>query len=368
MSISLPIQKQNYIFRLVQKYMLLPQCTIKEFAHLIGVLTAACPAVSYSWMYTKMLEREKHLALLKFHNNYNAKFTPSTDILPDLLWWSKYIYIYKNKIERPTFLLEIFSDGSKQGWGAFCNNVRTGGKWKTEELELHINYLELKAAFLGLKIFARDECNCAILLRCDNTTAISYINRMGGIKYAHLNKITRDIWQWCEQRRIWLYTSYINSKDNKEADQESRNKNADTELEISKTTFQNITDILGKPDIDLFASRANAKCKMYASWKPDPDSFTVDAFTISWTPYFFYAFPPFTLILKCLRKIKTDRAEGILVFPYWPSQPWFPVLRAMCSSEIIYLDANQSLSNFSCRKRKQFQLSLGVARLSGTLS
>ena len=42
------------------------------------------------------------------------------------------------------------SDASKQGWGASCQRTNTGGPWTaTEQLE-HINYLEMKAAFLAL--------------------------------------------------------------------------------------------------------------------------------------------------------------------------------------------------------------------------
>jgi hypothetical protein len=45
---------------------------------------------------------------------------------------------------------------------------------------------------------------------------------MGGIQYPQLHKIAKQIWQWCEKRKIWLFASYIKSKDNKEADKESR--------------------------------------------------------------------------------------------------------------------------------------------------
>lgn len=38
--------------------------------------------------------------------------------------------------------------------------------------------LELHAAFLGLKGFAKDIHDCEILLRIDNTTAVSYKNRL----------------------------------------------------------------------------------------------------------------------------------------------------------------------------------------------
>ena len=53
----------------------------------------------------------------------------------------------------------MFSDASDNGWGAICNNQQASGFWKTEEREFHINYLEIKAAFLGLKTFANQMRN-----------------------------------------------------------------------------------------------------------------------------------------------------------------------------------------------------------------
>ena len=42
--------------------------------------------------------------------------------------------------------------------------------------------------------------------------------------------------------------------------------------------------------------------------------------------------PPFFLIKNCLSKIRREKSEIILVCPYWPSQPWFPVLLELASS------------------------------------
>ncbi|CAH2096873.1 unnamed protein product [Euphydryas editha] len=138
---------------------------------------------------------------------------------------------------------------------------------------------------------------------------------MGGIQFPHLNKLRKQLWQWCENGNIWLFVSYINTKDNVDADKESRRINPDIELSLSNVTYQNIVRALGELDIDLFAFRTNTKCKTYVSWHPDPDASCVDAFTINWHNINFYAFPPFTLILRCLQKIVNDEACGILVFP-----------------------------------------------------
>lgn len=230
--------------------------------------------------------------------------------------------------------------------------------------EFHINYLELLAIFLALKGFAKDIKNSYILLRADNTTAISYINRMGGIQFPHLNTLSRQIWQWCEKRNIWLFASYINTKDNYEADEESRKSNPDTECELSNRAFKLITEQLGQPNIDLFASRANAKCSNFVSWRKDPEATFIDAFTLNWNNHFFYAFPPFPLLLKCLQKIEQDKATGILIFPYWPGQAWYPLLKKLVNSDIVWLQPNVHRIS-SCYRN---QLILGAALLSGSRS
>lgn len=369
LSIELPPDKRRNIVKLVTKFTKLQTCSIRELARFIGILVAACPAIKYAWVYTKILERQKFLALLKHNNDYEAKISLPNIILEDLNWWLSTVDTSHNFMRQPNFDIEIYTDASRSGWGSVCKNAQVHGKWKSSEKTCHINYLELMAAFLGLKSFASDATNCAILLRMDNTTAISYVNRMGGIQYPHLNDLARSLWKWCEQRNLWVYASYVNTKENR-ADAASRVVNPDTEWSLSDETFQDIIKYFGQPDIDLFASRDNAKCTRFISWKQDPDAVSVDAFTVDWQTYYFYAFPPFSLILKCLRKIIDDNAHGILVYPNWPSQPWFPLLQDLIVSDIVYLNPNKNLlqSNFRECHPLHKSLTLGVARLSSRLS
>ena len=57
-----------------------------------------------------------------------------------------------------------------------------GGRWTPSEAEYHINILELLAAFFALKCFCSHMNNCHIQIQIDNTTALAYINNMGGSK------------------------------------------------------------------------------------------------------------------------------------------------------------------------------------------
>lgn len=365
MTLELPLKKKQDILTRTENMLQKDTLTIRSFAQYLGTLTAACPAVAYGWLHTKSLERAKYLALLNSNDNYDAAMQVTSNLCDDLLWWKSNIRLSSSRIRSGNFMLEIFSDASSIGWGAACGKEKIGGSWSVEEVSCHINYLELLAAYFGLKSFTANLQDCQILLRIDNTTAISYINRMGGVQYPHLNHITRKIWSWCETRNIHLFASYIKSCLNRDADDQSRN--IDIEWELGSYYYKRIISKFGEPEIDLFASRINNKCKRYISWKRDPYAYDIDAFTVDWNKFFFYAFPPFSLILKVLQKIRNDNATGILVVPFWPSQPWFPVFQSLTVGEVLIFSPNIKLlsSNFRQTHPLHRHLSLAASVLSG---
>ena len=92
--------------------------------------------------------------------------------------------------------LEI--DASWTGWGAVCKGFKTGGPWSKQEQRLHINCLELPAAFLAFKCFFKNKRSIHVLQKMDNTSAIAYSNKMGGMVSLALNNIH------CKQRILAL--------------------------------------------------------------------------------------------------------------------------------------------------------------------
>lgn len=151
------------------------------------------------------------------------------------------------------------------------------------------------------------------------------------------------------------------------ADKESRRSDTDTEWSLSNHVFNKISKRFGPFALDLFVSLLNTKCELYISWIPDPGFISVDTFTLSWKEIYFYAFPPFILIPRVLRKIVDDGAEGILVIPWWPSQAWFPLFRRLITSEPIIFAPSKFLLSAPLRKNHPAfrTLSMGAAKLSG---
>ena len=76
--------------------------------------------------------------------------------------------------------MTIQSDSSKVAWGAVSGSVKTQGMWSATESALHINVLELQAANFAVQSFTKGKKNIHVHLQFDNTTAVAYLNKMGG--------------------------------------------------------------------------------------------------------------------------------------------------------------------------------------------
>ncbi|XP_039305579.1 uncharacterized protein LOC120357864 [Solenopsis invicta] len=200
--ISLSKEKKQKILDLISNMINRSECKIRDFAQLIGNLVAACPGVQYGWAHIKTLEREKELALIFNGVNYEGKMLISVGIKTDLLWWERNLPKAFANFKNTSLDKVIFTDASTSGWGAVLENKEIHGFWTKKEKREHINLLELKAIWLALQSFEAEIKNCHILLRVDNTTAIAYINKMGGIKYQRFNTIAMQIWHWAEKNNI----------------------------------------------------------------------------------------------------------------------------------------------------------------------
>ena len=116
---------------------------------------------------------------------------------------------------------------------------------------------------MALKSFCSSIKNSHVNIYIDYTTAVAYINAMGGTHSMGCNKVACDIWTWCIQRNIWVTAISLPGKENVDADKESRTFNDNTEWALSQNIFHDIIALYSKPSIDLFASRINKKVPCY---------------------------------------------------------------------------------------------------------
>ena len=114
----------------------------------------------------------------------------SAEAKNELEWWATNIHSVFRPLAQEKITLELRTDASGSGWGATDLKTKSGGRWNSEELirakTNEINYLETLAAGFGLKAFCPHLRDAHVLLRIDNTTAVAYLNNMGGNKVSLL--------------------------------------------------------------------------------------------------------------------------------------------------------------------------------------
>ena len=374
MTVRLAPRKVNNLIELSKEILKAKAISIRYFAKLIGKMVAAEPGVKYAALHYKSLELEKDNALKMSRGNFDDKIQISSESKQCITWWVKnietvYRPIWIGKMDR-----RIETDSSLSGYGGHdvTYNVEYNGFWTEQEKLFHINYLELKAAFLCLQYFCSNVTNEHIHLFMDNTVALKYISKMGGRKPL-LNALARQFWEWCEQRNIWVSAFHIPGELNKRADSLSRKKrkcNEDMEWAIQINIYEKICDKLGYSDIDLFASAKNHKHRRYVSYMPEKEAMAINAFSINWKYKLHYAFPPFSVIGRVLQKMCDEEAEVVMVAPIFPSQPWFPQLLAQVSGQSYVLPRTNEVLYLpgTAKQHRLTTMRMGAFRLSGNAS
>jgi len=335
MTVKMTPEKKESLFELCNAVLKRDTLPIRAVAQLVGKMNSCCAGLQYGPLFYRTLENEKTAALKSSNGDFDAFMQISEAGRRDVSLFMQTAESGQRPISKSEISLEIRSDASLKGYGgvlidALSRNeiVRTQGEWSAAEAKLHINVLELKAAFHCLNDFCNAMSNIHVRLLMDSTTGVCYVKNQGGTRSLQCNSVARQIWDFCKCRQIDLTVSHIPGEINSIADAQSRNFNQDTEWMLNPDTFKVIVAQFGKPCIDLFASRLNHQLKPYASWRPDGNAQAIDAFTIPWGNFALaYCFPPFSLLTRVLQKAEADQATCLLVYPLWSAQPWFPRLQ-----------------------------------------
>jgi hypothetical protein len=333
MELKLPGEKSKKIRLEARKLLEAQQVQARDLSRLIGKMSAAMRAIPPAPLFYRTLQAELAQALAHHDQDYNAPLVLTREAKEELQWWIDHLLQWNGKaLISPKPTVTITTDASLTGWGAYCQEIRTGGPWSFLEAQEHINWLELQAAFLGIKSFLRDRRSVSVLLQLDNTTAVAYINNLGGTVSHRLTLLARKLWMWCLERDISLTAQHLPGVLNTVADSESRVMRDRTDWQLNPIIFQQINRRLGPLEVDLFASRLTAHLPRYFSWRPDPLAEGTDAFLQDWSHILGFANPPWCLLGRVLAQVHTQQAQVILIAPVWKTQPWYPVLLNMLVS------------------------------------
>ena len=236
-----------------------------------------------------------------------------------LKWWSCRRTLTEGvPLGLPLVRKLVTTDASLTGWGATHDGRTARGVWDSELRLSHINYLELLAVFLALQEFEQFLTGHHVLIRSDNTTTVSYINRQGGLRSARLCALAHRLLVWCDSRLLSLTACHVPGRLNVGADLLSRGPLRYSEWSLNPRVADMVWARFGRPVADLFASEENNKLPLFFSLSGSPP-LGLDALAYRWPRGMLYAFPPLELIPHVLARVRTQGSVLLLVAPAWGS-------------------------------------------------
>ena len=224
----------------------------------------------------------------------------------------------------------LFTDASLEGWGGICGYHTVKNVWP-QDRDAHINALELRAVLLAVRHFTPLLRHRHVLVRSDSTTAVAYINRQGGTRSPACQAIAYDLWGWVQRNALSIRAVHVPGKQNEAADIMSRGGPSMANWSLNPLIVEMIWERFGVAEVDLFASRKNAKCGLWFSLYPSDDPpLGVNAMGMApWPQALLYAFPPVELIPAVVDRIRGTGASVILVAPTNPGSLWYPGVVSM---------------------------------------
>ncbi len=133
MTLVLPQGKVTAIKHLCTQIMSQKEVTVRDIVRLIGKLTASIQAIFPAPLHYRQLQSLKNKAL-QSKGTYDTLVSLNQACREELQWWLAHLDAWNGRaILTPPPDLVIETDASKQGWGAACMDMRTGGLWSQNE-------------------------------------------------------------------------------------------------------------------------------------------------------------------------------------------------------------------------------------------
>ena len=341
--VLLPEDRKEALIRVMRKFSRVgARHTARQWLQILGLMAATISTVQYARL--RMRPIQWHLRDCWKSRDFSERVMVPSQLLSHLLWWTEAAHLSEGMpFQQPPHQVTVTTDASKEGWGGHVQtpdqSMLFSGIWSRKEIRTcHINLLELRAIWNTLRQVQQLVARCVVKVECDNTTAVSYLNKQGGTMSRTLCQEARSLHLWLMQVHVTAFAVHRPGVDNELADYLSRNRPDPNEWSLSQRVCQALFRRWGKPQIDLFASPANHKLPMWFGRWQSQGATAVDAFAQTWRGWRVYAFPPKKLILRTLLKIRDEEVEeAIVVVPYWPKRVWFPLLLQLATETPVML-------------------------------
>ena len=229
--------------------------------------------------------------------------------------------------------MTVYTDASDSGWGyQAVGGFQGRGLWSSEDKLRHINVRELMVPLL----FLHQHVHLAHLHVCfqmDNVAAVQCIKRMGSSRSLPLLRTSEELFALAASRHLTLSAVHLPGRDNVWADALSRRTASSVEWALHPDAFQDIVELFGCPEVDLFAAGNNHLLPLYITRTVATVAGGPDALLTSWAAWrYVYLFPPpaAAVMTAVCSRLQDFRGRVLLIAPLWKAQPWCHQLLRWC--------------------------------------
>ncbi len=197
---------------------------LKQFQRLLGHMASAAAVTPLGLLWMRPLQHWLHSRVPRWAwLRGTLRVGISQQCRRSLSPWTDLAFLRAGvPLEQVSRHTVVTTDASSTGWGATYNGQAASGLWTGPRLLWHINCLELWAVHLALRQFRPLLLGKHVLVRTDNTAAVSYINRLGGIRSHRMSQLARHLLLWSHTQFKSLRAVLIPGQLNRAADALSR--------------------------------------------------------------------------------------------------------------------------------------------------
>ncbi len=192
--------------------------TLKQFQRPLGHMASAAAVTPLRLLHMRPLQHWLHSRVPRWAwCRGTLRVGISQQCRRSLSPWTDLAFLQAGEpLEQVSRHTVVTTDASSTGWGATCNGQAASGLWTGPRLLWHINCLELWAVHLALRQFRLLLLGKHVLVRTDNTAAVSYINRLGGIRSHRMSQLARHLLLWSHTQFKSLHAVHIPGQLNRE--------------------------------------------------------------------------------------------------------------------------------------------------------
>ncbi|XP_040196517.1 uncharacterized protein LOC120929266 [Rana temporaria] len=257
--VFLPLEKALKLEKSVSALQGSHQVSIRFLMSTLGLLTSTLPAVQWAGIHFRALQAFVLRIWDHSSEHLDVLVQVPSQVKRSLWWWRKITNLSQGRLWHIRSPLIVTTDASGRGWGAHLGVLPAQGVWEVAELKHSSNWKELRAIGLALIFFQERLRGHHVQVRSDNASAVAYVNKQGGTRCVALSAITTRIFRWAETNTLSLSAVFLRGIENSTADFLSRSQLREDEWSLNQEVFHLLVKRWGSPEIDLFASRENAK-------------------------------------------------------------------------------------------------------------